>query len=301
MQAIVMHEVGGPEVLRLEDAEQPLAQAGEVLVRVRAASVNPMDWKIRSGRRPPALPKILGSDISGVVEESRADGYATGDEVFGLTGSGGYAELATAPAAMIAAKPEQLSHAEAAALPVAAMTAWQALFDSGHLERGQKVLVAGATGGVGHFALQFASRAGAHTIALGSPRNRDLALSLGASDYVDYTSEDVTEAVRDVELAFDTVGAETTAALLATVRRGGRLITIANAAPEAEAAERGVTAELLMMSPSPEQLAEIASLVAGGEIRVLIEEELPLADATRAHRLIESGHTRGKIILIVGS
>jgi NADPH:quinone reductase-like Zn-dependent oxidoreductase len=299
MQAVVMHETGGPEVLRLEEADDPEPGEGQVLVRVHAAGVNAIDWKIRSGLRQPKLPKILGSDVSGVIVGSRSEHYAAGDEVFGLAASGSYAELATASGEAIAPKPPELSHAEAAAIPVAGMTAWQALFDVGELQQGEKALIAGATGGVGHFALQFASHAGARPIALGSAHNRELALDLGAGDYVDYTSEDVTEAVRDVDLAFDTVGGDTTAALLATVRGGGHLVTIANSAPAAAAAAREVQAAELVMSPKQEQLVEIAQLLVAGEVRVEIAHELPLSDAARAHELIEAGHTRGKIVLAV--
>jgi NADPH:quinone reductase-like Zn-dependent oxidoreductase len=300
MQAVVIHETGGPDVLRLEEVDDPEPDEGQVLVRVRAASVNPIDWKIRSGARQPQLPKILGSDISGVIARSRSEEYAVGDEVFGMAASGAYAQLATASAERLVPKPGEITHAQAATIPVAGMTAWQALFDAGELQLGQKALIAGATGGVGHFALQFARHAGARPIALGSTRNRELALELGAGDYVDYTSEDVTEAVRDVDLALDTVGGDTTAALLATVRSGGHLVTIANTAPDGEASARGVHAEALVMSPQRDQLTEIAQLISAGEVRVLIEHQLDLADAARAHELIESGHTRGKIVLTLG-
>jgi NADPH:quinone reductase-like Zn-dependent oxidoreductase len=300
MQAVVIHETGGPDVLRLEEVDDPEPDEGQVLVRVHAASVNPIDWKIRSGARPPQLPKILGSDISGVIARSRSEQYAVGDEVFGMAASGAYAELATSTADRLVPKPREITHAQAATIPVAGMTAWQALFDAGALQLGQKALIAGATGGVGHFALQFARHAGARPIALGSTRNRELALELGAGDYVDYTSEDVTEAVRDVDLALDTVGGDTTAALLTTVRSGGHLVTIANAAPDGDASARGVHAVALVMSPQRDQLAEIAQLISAGDVRVQIEHELDLADAARAHELIESGHTRGKIVLTVG-
>ena len=155
MHAVVIRETGGPEVLRYEEAERPEPGDGEVLMRVRAASVNPVDWKYRRGSAEKQLPAVLGSDVSGTVERSHAAGFAEGDEVFGIASSGGYAEFATAPASMIATKPAGISHEEAAAIPVAGLTAWQALFDRGGLERGQTALVAGAAGGVGHFAVQF--------------------------------------------------------------------------------------------------------------------------------------------------
>jgi NADPH:quinone reductase-like Zn-dependent oxidoreductase len=299
MHAIVMHETGGPEVLHFEEAELPEPGDGEVLIRVRAASVNPADWKARRGPRDTALPVVLGHDVSGTVEVSRSDGFAVGDDVFGMAPSGGYAEFATAPAGLIARKPEAVSHEQAAAIPVAGMTAWQALFDRGGLERGQTALIAGAAGGVGHFGVQFAKITGARTIGTGSTRNRDFVLGLGVDEYVDYTAQDVAEVVQDADVALDTVGGETTASLVPTVRPGGVIVTIASAPPEDAARERGMRAELLIMSPDADQLARIADLVAAGDVRVEIAEVLPLAEVARAHELSESGHTRGKIILTV--
>jgi NADPH:quinone reductase-like Zn-dependent oxidoreductase len=301
MQAVVVHETGSPDVLRLEDVDRPEPGDGEVLVRVFAASVNPVDWKYRLGLAPRELPTVLGNDVSGVVEVSRAEGFAEGDEVFGIAASGGYAELATSPAGMIARKPARVSHAQAAGIPVAGMTAWQALFDRGALQRGQTALIAGAPGGVGHFAVQFAAHAGARVIGTGSSRNREFVLGLGADEYVDYTVQDVAEAVSDADVAFDTVGGETTGSLVAAVSEGGILVAIAGPPPEQAAQERGVRAELLVMSPSSQQLTRIAELVAAGEVHVEIAETLPLGEVRRAHELSEAGHVRGKIILTVSS
>jgi NADPH:quinone reductase-like Zn-dependent oxidoreductase len=299
LHAVLIHQTGGPDVLRLEEAERPEPGDGEVLIKVHAASVNPIDWKYRRGVIPRQLPAVLGNDVSGTVELSRADAFAEGDEVFGIAASGGYAELATALGGLIAKKPAGVSHEQAAAIPVAGLTAWQALFDRAGLQRGQTALIAGAAGGVGHFAVQFAKHAGARTVGTGSTRNRDFVLGLGAEEYVDYTSQDVAEAVSDVDVAFDTVGGETTQSLLTTVRPGGVLVTIAGAAPEQAAGERGVRAERLVMSPRSEQLARIAELVAAGDVRVEIAETLPLSEVQRAHALIESGHTRGKLVLTI--
>jgi NADPH:quinone reductase-like Zn-dependent oxidoreductase len=300
MHAVVMGETGDPDVLRLEEVEAPEPGEGEVLIRVRAVSVNPIDWKYRRGFVPKQLPAVLGIDVSGTVEVSRAEGFAEGDEVFGIAASGGYAELATSPAAVIAKTPAGVSHEQAAAIPVAGLTAWQALFDRGGLERGQTALIVGAAGGVGHFAVQFAKHAGARAIGTGSSRNHDFVVGLGADEYVDYTQQDLAESVSGVDVGFDTVGGETTQSLLPTVREGGILVTIAGAPPEEAARERGVRTELLVMSPSSEQLARIAELVAAGDVHVEIAA-LPLSEVRRAHELSESGHARGKIILTVST
>ena len=225
-----MHETGDPDVLRYEEAERPEPGDGEVLIRVRAASVNPVDWKYRRGFVDKQLPAVLGSDVSGTVEVSRAEGFAEGDEVFGFAASGGYAEFATASAAVIAKKPAGVSHEQAAAIPVAGLTAWQALFDRGGLQRGQTALIAGAAGGVGHFAVQFAKHAGARAIGTGR-RATATSCSASARTSTSTTQQDVAEAVSDVDVAFDTVGGETTQSLLPTVREGGILVTIAGARP----------------------------------------------------------------------
>jgi len=297
MRAVVMHETGGPEVLLLQDVPDPEPGEGEVLVRVRAVAVNPIDWKLRRGFMPRPLPAILGSDIAGTVERSRAEGFSEGEEVFGFA-SGAYAELAIAGSGTIVHKPGALGDVQAAALPVAALTAWQALFDRGGLKAGQRALIAGGAGGVGHLAVQFAKQAGAVTIATGSERNREFVLGLGADQYIDYASQDVSELVHEVDVAFDTVGGETTRTLIPCMRRGGVLVTITGAAPEQEVAQAGVDAQMLIMSPNPEQLAHIGTLVADGVVHVEIAQTMPLAEVQRAHTLSESGRTRGKIILI---
>jgi NADPH:quinone reductase-like Zn-dependent oxidoreductase len=299
MKAVLLRETGGPEVLRLEEADPPQPDEGQVLVKVHAASVNPIDWKIRRGLREVPLPAALGNDFSGVVEASRAPEFAEGDEVFGIAASGSYAELATASAGMIARKPGGISHEQAAALPVAGNTAWQALFDVGGLKEGKTALVAGASGGVGHFAVQFGRHAGARVIGTASGRNREFVESLGADEFIDYTEQDVGEAVSGVDVAFDTVGGETTAGLVPVLAEGGVLVTIAGNPPEEAAKQRGARAELLIASLNSEQMAEVAGLVASGDVRVELAEVLPLEEISKAHELSESGHTRGKIVVTV--
>jgi NADPH:quinone reductase-like Zn-dependent oxidoreductase len=297
MRAVLLSETGGPEVLRIEELPAPEPPDGEVLIRVRAASINPIDWKQRRGLSQKELPAVLGNDISGTIERSRADGFAEGEDVFGFAPSGGYAEFAVAPPAAIAKKPQGVSHDAAAGIPVSGLTAWQALFDRGGLQSGQTLLVAGAAGGVGHFAVQLGKHAGARVIGTGSARNREFVLSLGADQYVDYASEDVAEVIGDADVVFDTVGGETTKTLVPSVREGGVIVVIAGAPPEAEAAERGARAELLIMSSSAEQLAKVGELVAAGEVKVEIAGTFSLSQVAQAHELSEAGHTRGKLIL----
>jgi len=297
MRAVVLHETGGPDVLQVEDAPRPEPADGQVLIKVEAIGVNPIEWKYRRGMMPKDLPAVLGSDVSGIVELSRADGFTEGDAVFGFAATGAYAEYTVSPGALLAKRPAGLSPQQAAALPVAGLTAWQALFDRGGIGSGNVALIAGAAGGVGHLAVQFTRHAGATAIGIGSARNRDYVLGLGAAEFVDYTTQDVGQAVSDVDLAFDTVGGENAVAMLPAVREGGVLVTIAGAPPEQQATERGVRAELLIMSPSAEQLAKVGELVASGDVLVEIAHTLALSEVAKAHELSETGHTRGKIVL----
>lgn len=298
MNAVVIHETGGPEVLRWEEAPDPEPDDGEVLIRVRAAGVNPVDWKRRSGNYELDLPTILGNEASGTVERSRADGLAEGDEVFGYAASGGYAELATTPGAAVAKKPDGVSHEDASTIHVAAQTAWQSLFDVAGLESGHTALVTGAAGGVGHYAVQLAKHAGARVIGTGSSRNRDFVLGLGADEYVDYTEQDVAQAVSDVDVTFDTVGAETEK-LVSTVREGGFLVVIASAPPEEAAKERGIRTALHVTEANSDELGQIADLMGAGDVHVEIQEVIPISDVRRAHEVSESGHVRGKLVLAV--
>lgn len=299
MRAVVIHETGGPEVLQWEEVPDPEPGDGEVLVRVHAASVNPVDWKYRRERAGESLPMVLGRDFSGTVEVSNADGYAEGDEVFGFAASGSYAELVATSGEAIAGKPDAVSHEQAATIPVAGLTAWQSLFDVAGLEIGQTALVAGAPGGVGHFGVQFASHTGARVIGTGSSRNRDFVLGLGADEYVDYTQQDVAETVREVDVAFDTIGGNVTESLIPTMREGGFLVVIATAPPEEAANEHGFRTAIHVTQPNPDELARVASLIASGEVRVEIQEVLPITDVRRAHEESESGHVRGKLVLSV--
>jgi NADPH:quinone reductase-like Zn-dependent oxidoreductase len=300
VKAVIIHATGDTGVLRLEDVERPEPVEDEVLIRVQAAAVNPVDWKYRRGLVQRELPAVLGEDVSGTVAVSRADGFAPGDSVFGVTTSGGYGEYATASATAIAIKPEALSHEQAAALTVSGLTAWQALFERGRLELGQTALIAGAAGGVGHLAVQFAKHAGARVIGTGSSRSREFVLSLGADEFIDYTHGEVADAVSGVDVVLDTVGGATTRSLLPALREGGTLVTIAYP-PEKPPQDCRCWVKPLVMRPSAEQLVRISELVASGAVRVEIAEELELANVRRAHALSESGHGRGKIVLTLQS
>ena len=295
MRAVVVHETGDVDVLRLEDVEQPVPGEGEVLVRVRAASVNPIDWKLRRGLMPKQPPWIPGSDAAGVVEVSNAEGFSAGEEVFGLLGTGSYAEFGIAVPATLAHKPDHLPHEQAAAMPVAVLTAWQGLFERGGLQEGQTVLVSGASGGVGHLAVQLAAGAGAQVLGTGSPASREFVLGLGAKRFIDYTSEDLATAAKDVDLVFDVAGRNTDE-LLQTIRPG-REDGPDRRRPTGGGSEREVDAELLMMSPDSAELERLAVLVADGVIRVALDAVMPLEDVQRAHALSEAGHVRGKLVL----
>lgn len=304
MKAVRFHRVGGPEVLVYEDAARPTPTRSDVLVRVHATGVNPLDWKIRSGQLPliqDPFPKILGCDVSGVVESvgSGVTNLAPGDEVFGLlelTRNGAYAEYVAGAANVLAKKPAHLDFITAAAMPAAALTPWQGLFDHGHLEAGQSALIHGAAGGLGSFAVQFAKAHGAKVIGTASGRNREFVLSLGADEVIDYTAERFEDRLKDIDLVFDTIGGDTQRRSFQVIRPGGRLVTVMEAAGPAPA---GIELKAFNVRSNPEQLLKIADLVKAGKVKVSVEQVFPLEQARQAHTLSESGHARGKIVLQV--
>lgn len=307
MRAVVMRATGGVDVLERASIPAPEPGDGQVLVRVHAAAVNPVDWKQRRGLVPGPLPTVPGGDVSGVVEVSRSAEFAAGDAVCGLASGGGYAEFATADARNVVHTPDGVPHAQAAAVPVSGLTAWQALFDSAALRDGETVLIAGAAGGVGHLAVQFATLAGAQVIGTGSTRNRDVVLGLGAHRYLDYTRQDPADAVAGVDVVIDTVGGPVTRSLIPVIRPGGVLVSTEYPTPadwpatEDRAHAARVTADLMVMRPDPSQLRHIVDLVADGVVRVHLAGVLPLADAAQAQLRSESGHTSGKLVLDVSA
>ena len=304
MKAVQIHSFGGPDVLTYEEIPKPQPGPQEVLVRVRAAGVNPVDWKIREGLLGESpLPCVMGVDFSGTVEALGEDAgpYRVGDEVFGraANASGSYAEFAVARVDQIALKPAELDHAHAAALPVAALTAWQALFDVGRLEAGQNVLIHAGAGGVGGFAVQFAKWKGAYVVSTASAQNADYVDSLGADEVIDYRAVSFEEKVADMDLVLDTIGGETQERSWEVLKPGGMLVSIVEPPSEERAAERGLRSTFMVSKGRSDELAEIAGLVARGAVKVYVEKTLPLAEARQAQVQSQSGHTRGKIILLV--
>jgi NADPH:quinone reductase-like Zn-dependent oxidoreductase len=308
MKAIRFHTYGGPEVLVHEDAPRPEAATGEVLIRVTAAGVNPVDWKVRAGHTREwlqhRLPLIPGWDVSGVVEAVGPDvsGLKAGDEVFGmldLTRDGAYAEYAVARASDMARKPASVSHIHAASLPIAALTAWQALFDVARLAPGQTVLIHGAAGGVGHFAVQFAKWKGAQVIVTASARNTGFVRELGADRVIDYQTTRFEEAVNGVDVVLDTIGGDTQQRSWQVLKKGGVLVSTLGIATPQAARDFGVRGEEMFVRADAGQLGQIAALVEAKQVRPYIASTPALADAAKAHEQSETGHVRGKIVLRV--
>lgn len=304
MHAIRFHEYGPPDVLRYEEAPQPQPGPGEVLVRVAAAGVNPIDWKVRAGYlqayMPVELPHILGYDLAGTVAAvgSGVAGVTPGDEVFGR-GSATYAEYAVAPETTLVAKPAELSFAQAATFAVGGVTAWVGL-DAAELRSGQRLLVHGGAGGVGAFVVQLARWKGAHVIATASAANVDAVRALGADEVVDYGAVAFDEAVRDVDVVYDTVGGEVTDRSWGVLRPGGTLVVIAGGADAETAQARGVRA-VSPQAPADTRpiLGRLAELAVSGDVVPQVGATFPLAEAARAHALSETGHGRGRIVLLV--
>lgn len=303
INAIQVHAYGDADQLKFERIARPEPQEGEVLVRVYAAGVNPIDWKIRKGWlkdfMPSTFPYIPGADLAGVVEKvgPGVTTFQPGQEVFGRSSRGSYTEYGIAPASTLALKPKTLSFDEAATIPLGATTAWQGIFDHGNLQPGQRILILGGAGGVGLFAVQFARWKGAHVISTASTSNIDFVRSLGAETVVDYTKEHVEDVVRDVDVVFDTIGGQALAGVLPTLKRGGTLVTIAGRPDEAKASELGVRTASFSSQANTDLLNTFARLIDEGQVKVQVGATLPLSEAARAQELSEKGHGRGRIVL----
>ncbi|MEU8546483.1 NADP-dependent oxidoreductase [Streptomyces roseoverticillatus] len=307
MRAVIQKSFGGPEVLEVAEIDRPTPLPGEVLVRVRASSVNPVDVGVRSGAYPllGEPPFGVGWDISGVVEEAGAGArFRPGDEVYGMPffprAATAYAEYVAVPGRQVARKPATLDHVHSAALPLAALTAWQGLVDAAGLGEGQRVLIHRAAGGVGHLAVQIAKARGAHVTALASAPKHDFVRSLGADEVIDYRTTDYTEAVKDADVVFDSSSEGVRA--LSVLRPGGTLVSIMEhgdreLAARIEAAGRRFAG--IAVEPDYASLEAIAALVDAGRIRPHVAGTFPLAEAATAHERVASGRTQGKIVLTV--
>ncbi len=333
MKAIRQYEFGGPEVLRYEDAPIPELKPGEVRVRVYAIGINPPDWYLRDGYKalPPewqpkvTFPIVLGTDISGVIDAVADDvtEFTVGDEVYsmvrfpsGMMGdSMGYAEYVNVPVSEVALKPAGIDQVHAAAAPMSLLTAWQFLIELGHNEKnalqpdqhkpvaleGKRVLINGAGGGVGHFAVQLAKWKGAYVIAVASGKHEAFLRDLGVDEFIDYTKTAAEEVVHDLDLVMDTVGGPATGRFLRTLKRGGALFPVfpLGFSDTAEAAKRDVTVSATQVRSSGKQLTQIAPLLNDGTIRVIIDSTFPLSDARYAHERAAQGNIQGKIVLTV--
>lgn len=308
MRALVTHQWGDPEELRLEEIPRPQAGEGEVLVRILAAGINPVDWKTRRngglmksrGIEPPV---ILGWDISGVVESlgPGVEGLAVGDEVFGLVGFpkavGGYAEYAAVPADHLARKPANISHADAASLPLVALTAHQA-FELAGLAEGQLALVHAAAGGVGSIAVQLAKARGARVAGTAGPANQEFLRELGVDIPIDYTTTDFAEVLSDVDVVLESQGGDVRQRSWGVLRKGGVMVSILGPLPQEDAEAHGVRGLHMLVHPDGGQMQYIADLIASGALHAVVQETFPFERAADAHRAAESGHTRGKLVLI---
>jgi NADPH:quinone reductase-like Zn-dependent oxidoreductase len=303
-----MHRYGGPEVLVYEEVPRPTPGQGEVLIRVEAAGVNPVDWKIREGylreMLPHALPLIMGWDVSGVVAATGpgVSRFRAGDAVFSrpdILRDGTYAEYVVIRETEVALKPKAIDHLHAAAIPLAGITAWKALIEAGRLEPGQRVLIHGGAGGVGSFGVQLAKWRGARVIATASPHNHDYLRGLGADETIDYRHPGFEEDLGKVDVVFDTIGGETQERSWGLLHAGGTLVSIIDPPAAEKAAAHGVRHAFVFIQPDAAVLAELAKLVDEGKLRVYLEAVLPLIEARRAQELSQGGHVRGKIVLKV--
>ena len=304
MKAIVVHQYGGPEVLKYEDAPVPEPKENEVLVRVIASGVNPADPLIVSGKYAKEfgthLPLIPGYDVAGVVVKSgpKITRLKTGDPVYAyVLWGGGWAEYAVVTEGEAAPKPKSLRYVEAAAVPLAALTAWQALVDTAQLRAGQTALIHGGSGGVGSFAVQIAKNRGARVIATASTRNQDLLKELGADVAIDYTKTKFEDLVKDVDVVLDTVGGDTLARSYAVTKEGGIVTSLRARPDQAELEKHRIRGAPIAVKPDAEELAKIGQLIDEKRIKVVVSQILPLADAAKADRQAETHHTRGKMVL----
>jgi NADPH:quinone reductase-like Zn-dependent oxidoreductase len=304
MRAVVAHEYGAPDVLKLEQVPRPEPNQDEALVRVIASSVNPADPLTLSGKYAKEfgthLPLIPGYDIAGVVEKTGANvsRLKAGDAVYGYpTFGGGWADYVTVKESEVAAKPKSVSFVEAAAVPMGALTAWQALVDIAKLQSGQTILIHGGAGGVGSFAVQIAKARGARVIATASTTNQDLLKQLGADIAIDYTKTKFEDVAKDVDAVLDPVGKETLTRSYGVIKKGGIVMSLVARPDPAELRKHGIRGAAISVHPDANDLAQIAQLIDAGKIKSIVTQVLPLSDAIKAQQQAATHHTRGKIVL----
>lgn len=308
MKAVRIHTYGGPEVLTYEDVPLPAIADDDVLIRVYAAAVNPVDWKIREGHLqsflPYQLPLVLGWDVSGVVEAvgAKVTTCKPGDEVYSrpnIERDGAYAEYIAVKASEVALKPQTIDHVHAAAVPLAGITAWHCLFESAQLSAGQRVLIHAAAGGVGSYAVQFAHWKGAYVIGTASARNRDFLMELGANEVIDYQSTRFEDVVEPVDVVFDTMGGDVQERSWQVVKPGGILVSIISPPSQEQAAAHQCRSAYVFIQPRADWLTEMAHLIDAGQVKPIVDAVFPLDQAAAAHQMSQSGHTRGKIVFQV--
>jgi NADPH:quinone reductase-like Zn-dependent oxidoreductase len=307
MNAIRIDMFGGPEVLHMRQVPVPEPSAGEMLVKIHAASINPVDYKIRSGKYPAVkedkLPYTLGRDVCGIVAAIGPDveNFAPGDAIYGVPGidRGGYAEYVILKQHEAARKPQTLTDTSSAAIPLAGLTAWQGLFRYGGLTSGQRVLIHAGSGGVGHLAIQFAKAKGAYVITTVSKDHLDFVRQLGADEVVDYKKQRFEDTVRDIDMVYDLLGGETQDRSWGVLKKGGILVSTLNAPSPEKAAAHGIRGMRYTVEEDGAELAEIAGLVDAGKVRPKVFKIFPLKEAKAAQELVEKGHTEGKVVLTV--
>jgi len=303
MKAARIHEFGESSVLRYEEVPTPEPASDQVLIRIHAAGINPVDGKIREGtfRFRPELPAILGRDVSGVVEKSESKDFREGDEVFGMLDyhRGSYAEYGVAAPNEIVKKPAGLDHLHAGSIGVAALTAWQAVFDNGELHSGQQVLIHGGAGGVGHYAVQFAAAAGAQVVATASANDLEFVRSLGATEVIDYKAQRFEEETSEIDLVVDLVACEARERSWKVLKPGGLMVSTLGEPKIPGDAPKGARSRGMVVEVKADQLSEIGNRAATGKLRIEISRVFPLSDPATAHQFLEHGHFRGKIVFDV--
>ena len=309
MKAVRIHEYGGRNVLRYEEIPVPRISDDEVLIRVIATAVNPVDWKIREGYLreiiPYEFPLTLGWDLSGIIEGAgkNVKNFSSGDLVYSrpdLTRNGAYAEYIAVRENEVAHKPHTVSFAEAASIPLAGITAWEAVINGGQIKEGQSILIHAASGGVGSLAVQLAKWKGANVIATSSEKNKSFVKSLGADKIIDYRSVRFQDVVKDVDVVFDTIGGETQENSWVVLKQGGILVSIVQPPSEERARRAGAKGKFVFIQPNAEILRELAKLIDDGIVRPIVGAEFSLKDISKAHELSESGRALGKIVIHVG-